>query len=78
MLEDIVEIQDLYDTFSKKDDFWRKKIEIKKFLIFYLKDLKFYKHICKMYILVDIWGNCKKSRFIYEERRFKKKRFYVL
>ena len=49
-VKDIVEIQDLY---SKKDHFW-KKIEEKKSKFFYLKDLKFYKHICKMYIPVDI------------------------
>ena len=37
---------------NKKTTF-EKKIE-KKFLIFDLKDLRFHKHICKMYILVDI------------------------
>ena len=50
MFKDIVENQDLY---SKKDTF-EKKIARKKILIFYLKHFIFHKHICKMYILVDI------------------------
>ena len=60
MFKDIVEIQDLY---SKKDDVW-KKIKTKNSNFFDLKDFIFYKHICKMYIMVDIKGNCKTTRFI--------------
>ena len=35
-----------------------------KFLLFDLKDF----NICKIYILVDIQGNCRKSRFIQERK----------
>ena len=39
------------------------------FLFFYLKDFKFDKYICNMYNLADIKRNCRKSRFIKEQRR---------
>ena len=47
----------------------------KSFNFLNLKDFKFYKYIVKMYILADIKRNCRKSRFIYEQRRLSKKIF---
>ena len=42
-----------------------------KFLFFELKDFD----ICNIYILADILGNCRKSRFIEKERRLMKTKF---
>ena len=44
----------------------------KTFLFFNLKDFIFYKFICNMYFFADIKSNCRKSRFIIEQRRLLK------
>ena len=71
MFKDIVE--NLKSRFIQAEGRRLKKKLNKKFLLFNLKDFISDKHICKMYILVDIKGNCKKSRLIKEERRLLKK-----